>query len=103
MIFGGVLESLTKSREERKRRVRSRGRRLIVKKPSGGGGRAGGRRWWSERCGGGDEFSISTPKVRCGTIFEVIDDLGCTIIVHTLRLDERIGEESFKLASMLLQ
>jgi hypothetical protein len=41
--------------------------------------------------------------VRYGTIFEVIDDLDWSIIVHTLRLDERIGEESFELASILLQ
>ena len=63
MKIGGSLESLTKSREERKKRVRSIERRLIGKKSRAAAaaaedGRAGGG--WSERCAGdGDKFSLS--------------------------------------------
>jgi hypothetical protein len=33
--------------------------------------------------------------------FEVIDDLNGSIVAHTLRLDEKISEESLLLASKL--
>jgi hypothetical protein len=88
--------------KERKKRERSIRRRFIEKnRAAAEDGRAGGG-GWSERCGG-DEFSLL--RIHSGSEvwkdFEVIDDLNGSIVAHTLRLDEKISEESLLLASKL--